>query len=126
MTNSETSRYVRLRVELVLEIVDADELSTAALARVGADEFLPDDERASAEVAVREDAAEALAHLVEPFDLVSAVPGVELAQASWSGEEIDYNPDAVEWDLDEDDESDADADGEADGATLATRPSTRA
>ena len=37
-----------------------------------------------------EDTAEALAYLVDPFDLVSEIPGVELAQASWSSEQIDY------------------------------------
>lgn len=51
-----------------------------------------------------EDTAEALAYLVDPFDLVSQVPGVELQQASWSSERIDYDPDSPEWDLDEDDE----------------------
>ncbi|MEW1723162.1 hypothetical protein [Streptomyces sp. NPDC093109] len=106
MSTSETSRYVRLRVELVLEAEDAERLGAAALDRIDADESLPDDERAQARSAVRADAAEALAYLVEPFDLVKDVPGVELAQASWTSELIDYDPDAVEWDLDEDDESD--------------------
>jgi hypothetical protein len=31
------------------------------------------------------------------------VPGVELAQASWSSEQIDYDPDSPDWDLDGDD-----------------------
>lgn len=108
MTTSETSRYVRLRVELVLEVGDSGELTGAALDRIAADEFMPDEERAHAESAVREDEAEAIAYLVDPFDLVSEVPGVELAQASWSSEQIDYDPDAEEWDLDEED-----GDGEA-------------
>ena len=64
---------------------------------------MPDEERAHAESAVTEDTAEALAYLVDPFDLVSEVPGVELAQASWSSEQIDYDPDSPEWDLDEED-----------------------
>ncbi len=38
-----------------------------------------------------------------PINLVSEVPGVDLAQASWSSEPIDYDPDSPEWDLDEDD-----------------------
>lgn len=63
----------------------------------------PADERTHAENAVTEDTAEALAYLVDPFDLVSEVPGVDLAQASWSSEPIDYDPDSPEWDLDEDD-----------------------
>ncbi|WP_124272059.1 hypothetical protein, partial [Streptomyces sp. ADI96-02] len=62
------------------------------------------DERMHAEATVRADGAEALASLVDPFDLVSEVPGVELAQASWSSETIDYDPDAEAWDEDEDDE----------------------
>ncbi|MER8068979.1 hypothetical protein ABTZ59_11880 [Streptomyces sp. NPDC094034] len=114
MSDSETSRYVRVQVELVLEVDDPERLSAAALARIGADESMPDDERAHARSAVREDEAEALAYLVEPFDLVKEVPGVELAQASWTSELIDYDPDAVEWGLDEEDEEDAD-DGEEAG-----------
>lgn len=113
MTTSETSRFVRLRVELVLEIDGPAELSAAALGRIVGDDSLPDDERAHAQATVREDPAEALAYLVEPFDLVRDVPGVELAQASWTSEEIDYDPDAVEWALDEDD--DAYADDDTDG-----------
>ncbi|MBT2393825.1 hypothetical protein ACFO9E_02550 [Streptomyces maoxianensis] len=119
MTTSETSRYVRLRVELVLEVGDSGALTGAALDRIAADEFMPDEERAHAESAVREDEAEAIAYLVDPFDLVSDVPGVELAQASWSSEQIDYDPDAEEWDLDEEDEEgeayEGDEDGEEDG-----------
>ncbi|MGW1495144.1 hypothetical protein [Streptomyces sp. NPDC002402] len=117
MTSSETSRYVRLRVELVLEIAEAEALTGAALERIAADEFMPDEERAHARSAVREDEAEAIAYLVDPFDLVSEVPGVDLAQASWSSEQIEYDPDAKEWDLDEEDgdydedESDESPDG---------------
>ncbi|MEV7683858.1 hypothetical protein ACFRR7_02410 [Streptomyces sp. NPDC056909] len=103
MTTTETSRYVRLRVELVLEVDDPEKLSATALARIGADEFMPDDERAHAETAVGEDEAEAIAYLVEPFDLVRTVPGVQLAQASWTSEQIDYDPDSAEWDLDDED-----------------------
>lgn len=91
-----------------MEVGDSGELTGAALDRIAADEFMPDEERAHAESAVREDEAEAIAYLVDPFDLVSEVPGVELAQASWSSEQIDYDPDAEEWDLDEED-----GDGEA-------------
>lgn len=104
MNANDTSRFVRLQVELVLEISDPGVLTDAALTHVTEDAHAADVERTHAEAAVREDVAEALAHLVDPFDLISDVPGVELAQASWSSERIDYNPDAVEWDLDEDDE----------------------
>ncbi|WP_329301394.1 hypothetical protein OG410_26295 [Streptomyces sp. NBC_00659] len=111
MSTSETSQFVRLRVELVLEIDDADAVTRAALGRIGADTDMPADERAHAEGAVTEDTAEALAYLVDPFDLVSEVPGIELAQASWSSEPIDYDPDSPDWDIDEDD---ADEDDEED------------
>ncbi|MFI8229542.1 hypothetical protein ACIGDI_11970 [Streptomyces sp. NPDC085900] len=112
MSTEETSRFVRLRVELVLEIGDAESVTKAALQRIAGESEMPDDERAHAEGAVTEDTAEALAYLVDPFDLVTAVPGVELAQASWSSEAIDYDPDSPDWDLDEDD---VDEDDEEDG-----------
>ncbi|MEV0000023.1 hypothetical protein ACGFYP_19490 [Streptomyces sp. NPDC048370] len=108
MSTSETSRYVRLRVEVVLEITGSDELTGAAVGRIDTDEFMPEEERVHARSAVREDDAEALAYLIEPFDLVREVPGIELVQASWSSEEVDHDPDAQEWDLDEEDEVDED------------------
>ncbi|MFJ2767575.1 hypothetical protein [Streptomyces sp. NPDC087300] len=103
MSADDTSRFVRLRVEMVVEVDDAQKLTGAALARVAEDEQMPADERAHAEAAVKADEAEALAYLVDPFDLVSQVPGVELTQASWSSEQIDYDPDSPDWDPDEDD-----------------------
>ena len=103
MSTSETSRFVRLRVELVVEIGDEEAVTRAALERIADDSEIPADEQAHAESAVTEDTAEALAYLVDPFDLVSEVPGVELVQASWSSEQTDYDPDSPEWDLDEDD-----------------------
>ncbi|MFI5683698.1 hypothetical protein [Streptomyces sp. NPDC051636] len=113
MSTPETSRFVRLRVELVLEVEDGDAVTKAALRRLAADPELPDEERTHAEGAVTEDTAEALAYLVDPFDLVSEVPGVELQQASWSSERIDYDPDSPEWDLGDDDvEEEDDEDGE--------------
>ncbi|MEV5877164.1 hypothetical protein AB0L75_23580 [Streptomyces sp. NPDC052101] len=108
MSAEETSCFVRLRVELVLEVQDEGEVTKAALRRLAADRELPQSERGQAEGAVTEDTAEALAYLVDPFDLVSEVPGVELQQASWSSERIDYDPDSPDWDLDEDDEEDDD------------------
>ncbi|MEU6392706.1 hypothetical protein [Streptomyces sp. NPDC046939] len=103
MSTDETSRFVRLKVELVLEIADAEALTGAALQRVAEDGSMPAEERAHAEYAVQEDEAEAIAYLVDPFDLVGDVPGAELVQASWSSEQVDYDPDSPEWDLDEDD-----------------------
>ncbi|WP_097219689.1 MULTISPECIES: hypothetical protein [unclassified Streptomyces] len=108
MSTPETSRFVRLRVELVLEVDDADAVTKSALRRIADEAELPAAERAHAEGAVTEDTAEALAYLVDPFDLVSKVPGIELQQASWSSERIDYDPDSPDWDLDEDDGDDSD------------------
>ncbi|MFJ7066701.1 hypothetical protein [Streptomyces sp. NPDC101115] len=103
MSTSETSRYVRLRVDLVLEIDGPAELAEAAVGRIESDTSLPEEERTQARTAVVEDSAEALAYLVEPFDVVGTVPGIELVQASWSTEEIDYDPDAMEWDGEDED-----------------------
>ncbi|WP_037683983.1 hypothetical protein [Streptomyces griseus] len=111
MSTAETSRFVRLRVELVVEVDDRDELIKAALRRVASDREMPQEERAHVENAVTEDTAEALAYLVEPFDLVSGVPGVELQQASWSSEPIVYDPDSPDWGIDDDD---VDEDGDDD------------
>ncbi|RST18845.1 hypothetical protein E2C00_27060 [Streptomyces sp. WAC05374] len=93
-------------MELLMEVTDDEQLTAAALERVEADEFMPDEERTQAQSAVREDEAEALAYLVEPVDLLSQVPGVELAQASWSSELVDHDPDADVWELEEEDDED--------------------
>ncbi|MFC9908862.1 hypothetical protein [Streptomyces sp. NPDC059862] len=114
MSTPETSRFVRVRVELVLEVDDNDAVTQAALRRISDDADMPTEERAHAQSAVTEDTAEALAYLVDPFDLVSEVPGVELQQASWSSEQVDYDPDSPEWDLAEDDVDDQE-DGERAG-----------
>ncbi|MFE2260273.1 hypothetical protein [Streptomyces griseosporeus] len=110
MSTPEASRFVRLRVELVLEVEDEDAVTKAALRRIASESGMPDAERAHAQSAVTEDTAEALAYLVDPFDLVSEVPGVELQQASWTSEQIDYDPDSPEWDLDEDDDGETSED----------------
>ncbi|MEV1078917.1 hypothetical protein AB0I98_11790 [Streptomyces sp. NPDC050211] len=99
-------------MELVIEVDDAGGLTKAALQRIAADADMPQDERVHAQSAVTEDTAEALAYLVDPFDLVSEVPGIELQQASWSSEQIEYDPESPEWDLDEDDGEDGDGDEE--------------
>ncbi|MGY0492142.1 hypothetical protein [Streptomyces sp. WG-D5] len=109
MSTDETSRFVRLKVELILEVEDAEALTGAALQRIAQDEGPAEgagdggEERARAVSAVEEDEAEAVAYLVDPFDLVADVPGAELVQASWSSEQVDYDPDSPDWDLDEDD-----------------------
>jgi hypothetical protein len=112
MSTADTSRYVRLRVELVLEVTGTGELMAAALEDIDADEFMPDDERGHARAAVQEDEAEALAYLVDPFNLVNGVPGVQLAQASWTTEETAYDPASAEWSLGLDDGEDEDWDDE--------------
>ncbi|MGY1584400.1 hypothetical protein [Streptomyces sp. MN13] len=109
MSTPETSRFVRLRVELVLEVMDEDAVTKAALRKVAGESDMPAGERVHAESAVTEDTAEALAYLVDPFDLVGEVPGIELQQASWSSEQVDYDPDSPEWDLDEDDDDEDEA-----------------
>lgn len=108
MSTSETSRFVRLRVELVVEITDSGALSGAALDRLAAEGATDDAERPYTADAVTDDPAEGVAALVDPFDLVGELPGVELAQASWISEEIDYDPDSPEWGLGEDDVEAAD------------------
>ncbi|MEU3750345.1 MULTISPECIES: hypothetical protein [Streptomyces] len=115
MSTSETTRFVRLRVDLVLEIDGPAELTEAAEGRIDGDEFMPEEERVQARAAAREDSAEALAYLVEPFDLIREVPGIEMVQASWSTEEVEYDPDALEWDLDEEDVEGTDDTDDVDG-----------
>ncbi|MEU9622845.1 MULTISPECIES: hypothetical protein [unclassified Streptomyces] len=114
MSTSESARFVRLRVDMVLEITDPAALSGTALESIAAEYGEPGggsaEERRRAEAAVREDGAEALASLVDPFDLVGEVPGVELAQASWSSELVDHDPsDPDSWDPDDEDEADDEA-----------------
>ncbi len=96
-------------MELVLEIEDSAALTGAALQRIAEDGDMAADERTHAEAAVNEDEAEALAYLVDPFDLVGEVPGADLVQASWSSEQVDYDPDSPDWDLDVDDDESGDA-----------------
>lgn len=105
MSTDETSRFVRLRVELVVEVEGPEDLRSTALGRIARDTCMPEDERAHAQATVKEDDAEALAYLVDPVDLVGDIPGVELTQASWSSEVIDYDPDSPEWDPDEHDDA---------------------
>ncbi|MDQ0992723.1 hypothetical protein [Streptomyces sp. V3I7] len=114
MSTPETTRFVRLRVELVLEVEDEKAVTKAALSRLAeesADPDLPEEERAQVEATVTEDTAEALAYLVDPFDLLAEVPGVELHQASWSSEHIEYDPDSPDGDFDDDDVEDDDEQG---------------
>ncbi len=99
----ETTRYVRVRVEMVLEITEPDELIRAAWARIESDELMPPEERDQAAQTVSRDEAEAVAYLLDPVDLVTEVPGVILAQASWSSELVAYDPEDS-WDDYEDED----------------------
>lgn len=100
---SDRTRHVRVRVEMVLEITEADELIRAAWARIEGDASMPREERDQAAQAVSRDEAEAVAYLIDPVDLVDEVPGVVLAQASWSSEVADYDPE-TDWDGSDDGE----------------------
>ncbi|MFH8370829.1 hypothetical protein [Streptomyces sp. NPDC018031] len=102
MDATETSRYVRIHVELVLEVSDSAVLTSAAVERIDGDEFMPDEERGQARESVRADEAEAMAYLVDPVDLVAEIPGAELVQASWSSERAAFDPDSADWELGDD------------------------
>ncbi|CAL9428568.1 hypothetical protein SUDANB171_01995 [Streptomyces sp. enrichment culture] len=97
---AEAAQHVRVRVEMVLELTDADEVIRAAWARIHEDDLMPDEERRQAADAVAQDPAEAIAYLLDPVDLVTDVPGIELAQASWSSELAEYDPEET-WDSDD-------------------------
>lgn len=104
MSTEASPRFARLQVEVVVEITDRGSLVSAALDQVGTDAYLPDAERDHAVESIEEDETEALAYLIDPFDLVSGVPGVELAQASWSCGRSEYDPNAEDWDSGGDEE----------------------
>ncbi|RKN07661.1 hypothetical protein D7319_18000 [Streptomyces radicis] len=86
----------------MLEISEPDELIRAAWARIEGDELMPREERDQAAQAVSRDEAEAVAYLLDPVDLVAEVPGVILAQASWSSESVVYDPEDS-WEGDDED-----------------------
>ncbi|GAB2599304.1 hypothetical protein GCM10027168_35370 [Streptomyces capparidis] len=86
---------------MIVEITDPEALAAEALDQVGRDTGLAEGERDHTAEAVRDDATEALACLVDPFDLIDDVPGISLAQASWSCAPTAYDPDAEEWDFGE-------------------------
>ncbi|GAA1905766.1 hypothetical protein GCM10009716_14600 [Streptomyces sodiiphilus] len=83
---------------MLLDVTDAAGITGAARERIEADDLMPAEQRRRAADAVRDDAAEALAFLVDPATLVSRIPGVELAQATWSSEHA-LGLDDVESDL---------------------------
>ncbi|MET8573928.1 hypothetical protein [Streptomyces sp. NPDC005012] len=110
MNSPQNNRYVRLDVRLIVEVADPEPLRRTARARVAEDGSLPDGERERIEAVVTYDTAEALAYLVDPFDLVSALPGIELTQTSWSAEHVGGGTDSLEADPYGDDAGDGDDD----------------
>ncbi|WP_042403529.1 hypothetical protein [Streptacidiphilus carbonis] len=92
-------RYVRLQIELIVEIADEKALQVAALEQVRADEQLEDEERAEAVAAIEIDPAGAIAHFVDPVAMLENVPGVELAEATWESQPVEYDPENEDWDF---------------------------
>ncbi|MFC8509979.1 hypothetical protein ACFU3J_28865 [Streptomyces sp. NPDC057411] len=90
-------RYVRVTIELVAEITDEDALKAAALTQVQDDEYLEEDERAQAIEAIAVDPSGSLAHFIDPVALLGAVPGVELASATWESAHTEFDPDDETW-----------------------------
>ncbi|MEV0449396.1 hypothetical protein [Streptomyces sp. NPDC050600] len=90
-------RYVRVIIELVAEITDEDALKAAALTQVRDDEYLEEDERAQAIEAIDVDPSGSLAHFIDPVALLGAVPGVELASATWESAHTEFDPDDETW-----------------------------
>jgi hypothetical protein len=89
---SDTPRFIRLTLEVVLAVTDEDALRQAALRSIQADEDLEADERADAVAAVEADVTESVSYLVDPFKLVEDIPGAELSEAGWQSEAAEYVP----------------------------------
>lgn len=99
MEESRYARYVRIHVELVVEVSDPEALTRAAVGRIEDDEFMLDEERGQARESVHADEAEAVAYLIDPVDLIAEAPGAELVQASWSCERTEFDPESTDWEL---------------------------
>ena len=96
------TRHIRLNLEIVLEVTDADALRAAALESVAADEELSPGDRTDAIAAIESDLAESVSYLIDPFSLVEDIAGTELSEAGWQSESAEYLPEG-------DDEDDEDA-----------------
>ena len=98
---SETSepRYIRLQIELIAEIIDEKALAEAALEQVRNDAFLEDEERAEAVAAIEIDPAGSIAHFVDPVAMLAGIPGVELAEATWESQPVDFDPENEDWEI---------------------------
>jgi hypothetical protein len=97
--NGAERHYVRLQIELIAEITDQEALRLAALEQVREDQAMEPEERDEALNAVELDPTGAVAHFVDPVEVLGGVPGVQLVQAAWETERVDYDPDDEEWDL---------------------------
>jgi hypothetical protein len=98
---SDTPQFIRLSLDIVLEVTDEGALRAAALEAVKGDDDLNAEERAEAVAAIDADLAESVSYLIDPFALVADVPGTELSEAGWQSEGAEYVPD-------DDEELDAD------------------
>jgi hypothetical protein len=99
ITDGEQPRYVRLQIELIAQITDEAALKEAVVKQVQSDTYMDDDERAQALEAVEVDPSTALAHFIDPVQVLGEIPGVELAQASWESVHAEFDPDNEDWDL---------------------------
>lgn len=98
---SDTPQFIRLSLDIVLEVTDEAALRTAALGAVKGDDDLNAEERADAVAAIDADVAESVSYLIDPFALVADVPGTELSEAGWQSEGVEYVPEDED-ELDED------------------------
>jgi hypothetical protein len=96
-TESSSPRYVRLQIELIAEITDEKALQAAALAQVEGDEYLEDEERAEAIEAINLDPSGSVAHFIDPVAMLENIPGVELAEAGWETQPVDYDAETEDW-----------------------------
>lgn len=99
MTGGDEPHYVRLNLELIVEITDGSAFKAAALRQVQGDEYLSEDERAQALNAVELDPPGALAHFIDPLQMLEGIPGIDLTQASWESSHTEYDPETDDWDL---------------------------
>jgi hypothetical protein len=100
---SESPQFIRLSLDIVLEVTDEGLLRTAALEAVKGDEDLSAEERNDAVAAIEADLAESVSYLIDPFRLVADVPGTELSEAGWQSEGAEYVPEDDEMAGDEED-----------------------
>ncbi|MBP2473021.1 hypothetical protein JOF53_001893 [Crossiella equi] len=94
MTTETESRFIRLNVELIVELTDFEELKKGALEQLNADTEITDEARAEAIASLEGDPADALSYFIDPFAVVNEAPGIDLVEVGWDGEVTDYDPDA--------------------------------